>query len=122
LHSASDVRDIEVGTSESIPIEVEIAIAELIWYTMSSRYQIPAEPIQEGGTLLSAIHKLINSIWNREQLSDQWQSIVAPVYKGDENGSHIYRRTSLVMVMVVVVATDHANTIIRSGFMFLVLC
>jgi hypothetical protein len=43
--------------------------------------------IQEGGeTLLSEIHKLINSIWHKEELPD-WQkgSIIVPIYKkGDE--------------------------------------
>jgi hypothetical protein len=33
--------------------------------------QVPAELIQAGGeVLLSAIHKPINSIWNREELPD----------------------------------------------------
>jgi hypothetical protein len=32
--------------------------------------------------LLSAIHKLINSVWNKEELSDRWkESIIVPVYK-----------------------------------------
>jgi hypothetical protein len=36
--------------------------------------QIPAELIQAGGEiLLSAIHKLINSVWNKEELPDQWK-------------------------------------------------
>jgi hypothetical protein len=45
--------------------------------------QIPAELIQAGGEiLLSAIHKLINSVWNKEELSDQWkQSVIVPVHK-----------------------------------------
>jgi hypothetical protein len=49
--------------------------------------QIPAELIQAGGEmLLSTIHKLINSIWNREQLPDQWkESIIVPIHKkGDK--------------------------------------
>jgi hypothetical protein len=34
--------------------------------------QIPVEKIQTGSEmLLSAIHKLINSFWNKEELSDQ---------------------------------------------------
>jgi hypothetical protein len=34
--------------------------------------QIPAELFQAGGeTLLSQIHKLDNSVWNKEELSDQ---------------------------------------------------
>jgi hypothetical protein len=32
--------------------------------------------------LLSAIHKLINSIWNEEELPNQWkESIIVPVHK-----------------------------------------
>jgi hypothetical protein len=36
--------------------------------------EISAELIQAGGELLlSAIHKLINFIWNKEELPDQWK-------------------------------------------------
>jgi hypothetical protein len=36
--------------------------------------KIPTERIQAGSeTLLSVIHKLINSIWNKEELPDQWK-------------------------------------------------
>jgi hypothetical protein len=51
--------------------------------------QIPAELTQAGSEkLLSAIHKLINSIWNREELPDQWkESIIVPVHKkGEKTG------------------------------------
>jgi hypothetical protein len=63
--------------------------------------QIPAELIQAGGeTLVSVIHKLINSIWNKEELPDQWkESIIVPIhkkgYKTDCNiivGYHCYER------------------------------
>jgi hypothetical protein len=45
--------------------------------------QIPAELIQTGGeTLWSEIYKLVNSIWNKEELPDQWkESIIVPIYK-----------------------------------------
>jgi hypothetical protein len=45
--------------------------------------QIPAKLIQAGGEiLLSAIHRLINSAWNKEKLRDQWkESIIVPIYK-----------------------------------------
>jgi hypothetical protein len=45
--------------------------------------KIPAELIQAGGEmLLSVIHKLINSNWNKEELPDQWkESIIAPIHK-----------------------------------------
>jgi hypothetical protein len=48
------------------------AVAKLKNYKSPSSDQIPAELIQaEGETLVSAIHKLINSIWNVEELPDQ---------------------------------------------------
>jgi hypothetical protein len=48
---------------------------------------IPAELIQAGGEILrSKSHKLIKSIWNKEELPDQWKdSIIVPVHKkGDK--------------------------------------
>jgi ABC-type glycerol-3-phosphate transport system permease component len=39
--------------------------------------EIPAELIQaEGEILLSKIHKLINSIWNKEKLPNQWKESI----------------------------------------------
>jgi hypothetical protein len=50
--------------------------------------QIPAELIQAGGEIiLSAIHKLINSVWNKEELPDQWKEsivIIIPIHKKDD--------------------------------------
>jgi hypothetical protein len=49
--------------------------------------QIPAELIEaRGNTLRSEIHKLINCIWNKEELPEKWEaSIIVPIYKkGDE--------------------------------------
>jgi hypothetical protein len=66
VHNVSDVRQIDLHTSEpSVPgpsrLEVEIAIAKLNKYKSPGRDQIPAELIQAGGEiLLSAIQKLIN--------------------------------------------------------------
>jgi hypothetical protein len=52
-------------------LEVEIAIAKLKKYETPGGDQIPAELIQAGGeTLLSVIHKLIISVWNKEELLD----------------------------------------------------
>jgi hypothetical protein len=61
--------------------------------------QLPAELIQAGGEmLLSEIHKLINSVWNKEELPGQWkESIILPIYKrGDKTGCNNYRRISLL--------------------------
>jgi hypothetical protein len=76
-HNVSDVRQIEEQRAESLvpgpsPVVVEIAIAKLKKYKSPGSEQIVAEQIQAGGeTILSAIHKLINSIWNKEELPDQ---------------------------------------------------
>jgi hypothetical protein len=60
VHDVSDVRLREVHTTE-----VEIAIVKLKKYKSPSSDQISAELIQAGGEiLLSAIHKIINSVWN----------------------------------------------------------
>jgi hypothetical protein len=61
--------------------------------------QIPAELVQEGGeTLLSAIHKLINSVWTKEELLGQRkESIIVPVpKKGDKTDCNNYRGISLL--------------------------
>jgi hypothetical protein len=55
--------------------------------------------IQAGGeTLQSEIHKLINSIWRKEELPNKWKkSIIVPVYeKGDETKCSNYRGISLL--------------------------
>jgi hypothetical protein len=58
-----------------------------------------AELIHKGGEiLLSVIHKLINSVWNKEELPDQWkESIIVPVHKkGDKTDCNNYHGTSLL--------------------------
>jgi hypothetical protein len=87
VHNVSDVRQIEVHTAEPLVpspsrLEVEIAIPKLKKYKSPGSDQIPAELIQAGGELLlSEIHKLINSAWNKEELHDQRKSIFVPVHK-----------------------------------------
>jgi hypothetical protein len=68
-------------------------------YKLLRSDEIPAEQIQAGGEiLLSAIHKLINSVWNKEELPDQWkESIIVPVHKkGDKTDCNNYRGISLL--------------------------
>jgi hypothetical protein len=88
LHKVSDVRQIEIHTAESLvpdpcPLEVEIAIAKLKKYKSPGNDKILAELIQAGGeTLQSEIHKLINCIWSKEDLPDQWkESTIVSVYE-----------------------------------------
>jgi hypothetical protein len=67
--------------------EVETAIAKFKRYKLPGSDQIPAELIQAGGEmLLSVIHILINSIWNKEELPDKWkETIIVPIHKkGDK--------------------------------------
>jgi hypothetical protein len=104
VYNVSDVRQIEVHAAEPLVpgpsrLEVEIAIVKLKKYKSPGSDQIPAELIQDGGEiLLSAIHKLINSVWNKEELPDQWkESIIVPVHKkGDKTDCNNYRGISLL--------------------------
>jgi hypothetical protein len=80
-------------------LEVEIAIAKLEKYKSPGSDEIPAELIQAGGEILqSAIHKLINSVWNKGELPDQWkESIIVPVHKkGDKTDCNNYHGISLL--------------------------
>jgi peptidyl-tRNA hydrolase len=53
-------------------IQVEIAVGRMKRHKSQVIDQILAELIQAGGnTLHSAIHKLINSIWNKEEFPHQ---------------------------------------------------
>jgi hypothetical protein len=64
--------------------------------------KIPAEMIQAGGeTLMSAIHKLINSIWNKEEMHDQWMEfIIVPIdKKGDKTEYNNYHGISLLITL-----------------------
>jgi len=57
-----------------------MAIEKLKRHKSPGINQIPAELIKaEGRTLRSEIHKLINSIWNKE-LPEEWkESIIVPI-------------------------------------------
>jgi hypothetical protein len=99
VHNVSGVWHIEVHTAETSRLKVENAIAKLKKYESPGSDQIPSELIQAGGEmLLSAIHKLINSIWDKEELPDQWKEpIIVPVHKkGDKTDCNNYRGISLL--------------------------
>jgi translation initiation factor 2B subunit (eIF-2B alpha/beta/delta family) len=64
----------EVLITDPSPSEVKITIAKLKRYKLPGNSQILTELIQAGVEMLwSEIHKLINSVWNMEELSDQWK-------------------------------------------------
>jgi hypothetical protein len=48
--------------------------------------------------LRSEIHKLINSIWNREELHDQWKNLL------------LYQFTGRAIKLDIVVGTAHINS------------
>ncbi|PNF42964.1 hypothetical protein B7P43_G11334 [Cryptotermes secundus] len=82
-------------------LEVESAIAKLERNKSPGSDQISAELIQANGEILrSGIHKLVNYIWNKEELTDQWkESIIVPVHKkGDKTDCNNYREISLLSI------------------------
>jgi sorting nexin-29 len=82
-------------------LEVVIAIAKLKKCKPPGSVQIPAELIQAGGEiLLSEVHKLINSVWNKEEFPDQWkESIIVPIHeRGDKIDCNNYRGISLLSI------------------------
>jgi mannosyltransferase OCH1-like enzyme len=99
----SQLLNVEIHTTELLVpdpsySEVENAIGNLKICKLPSSDQILAELFQAGDeTLQPQIHKLINFIWNKEELPDQWkESIVVPIYKkGDTTYCGNYRGISL---------------------------
>jgi hypothetical protein len=63
-------------------VEVEI-IGKLKSYKSLGNGQIPAKLIKaEGEMLCFEIHRLICSMWNKDELPQQWkESITVPIYK-----------------------------------------
>jgi len=57
-------------------VEAEIAIGKLKSYKSPGTDQIPAELIKAGGETYSEIHRLICSIWNKEELPQQWKEFI----------------------------------------------
>ena len=84
---------------EPSAFEVELAIEKLKSHRSPGIDQIPAELIKAGGrTIRCEIHKLIISIWSKEELPEEWkESIIVPIYKkGDKTDCNNYRGISLL--------------------------
>ena len=92
VHGVNDVRQTEIHTAEPLvpepsALEVELATEKLKSHKSPGIDHIPAELIKAGGrTIRNEIHKLIISIWNKEELPEEWkESIIVPIYKkGDK--------------------------------------
>jgi hypothetical protein len=104
VHGVHDVRQMDIHTAEPLVpeprlIEVEIAIGMLRSFKYPCTDQIPTELIKAGGeALYSKIQRLICSVWNKEELPQQWkESIIVPIYKkGDKPDCNNYRVISLL--------------------------
>jgi len=83
---------------EPSAFEVELAIEKLKSHKSPGIDQISAELIKAGGrTIPHEIHKLIISIWNKEELPEEWkESIIVPTHNEvDKTDCSNYRGISL---------------------------
>jgi len=104
VHGVNEVRPTEIHTAEPLvpetsASEVELAIEKLKSHKSPGIDQIPAELIKAGGrTICLEIHKLIISIWNKEELPQEWKELItAPIYKkGDKTDCSNYMGISLL--------------------------
>jgi hypothetical protein len=88
VHSVNDVRQAEIHTAELLVpepsvSEFELAIDKPKIHKSPGIDQTPAELIKvRGRTISCEVHKLIISIWNKEELPEEWkESIKVPIYK-----------------------------------------
>ena len=103
VHRVNEVWQTEIDTAEPLvpepsAFEVQMATGKLKTHKSPSIDQMPAELIKAGGrTIRSDIYELINSIWNKDELPEEWnESIVVPIYKkGDKTYCSNYRGISL---------------------------
>ena len=92
MHGVKDVGQAEIHTAELLvpepsATEVELAIGKQKSHKSPGIDQILAELIKAGGrTIWLEIHKLITSIWKKEELLEEWKgSIIVPIHKkGDK--------------------------------------
>ena len=76
-----------------------LAVGKLKHHKSPGIDQIPGELIKTGvRTIYSAIHELIFSVWNKEELPEEWkESIIVPICKkGDKTDCNNYRGISIL--------------------------
>jgi len=84
---------------EPSAFEVEMVIKKLKRHKSPGIDQIQAELFKAGSrTLNSEIHNVIHSIWNKEELPEEWKEsiIVSICKKGDKTDCGNYRGISLL--------------------------
>jgi len=80
IHGINVVRQTEIHTAKPLvpevsASEVELGIEKLKSHKSPGTDQIPAEIIKVGGTTMHyEIYKLIITMWNKEELHDEWKS------------------------------------------------
>jgi hypothetical protein len=107
VHGVNDVWQTEIHTAEQLvpqtsASEVGLVIEKLRSHKLTDIVQIPAKPIKIGGIKIHyEIHKLIISIWNKEELPEEWkESIILLIYKkGNTTDCSNYRCISLLPTM-----------------------
>ena len=105
VHWVNDARKTEIHTAETLVPEpsafrLELAIEKLKSHKSPGTDQIPTESFKAGGrTIRSEILKLINSIWNREELPEDWKvSIIVPIHKkGNKTDCSNYKDIPLLL-------------------------
>jgi hypothetical protein len=80
---AKEIHTAEPLQPEPSAFETESDIEKLKRHKSTGIDQIPTELIKAGGrTIRYEIHKLSLSIWNKEELPEEWkESIIVPIYK-----------------------------------------
>jgi len=104
VRGVNDVRQTEVHTAEPLvpepsAFEFQLAIEKLKSHKLLGIDQIPAELIKAGGrTICYYIHKPVISVWNKEELPEEWKdSIIVCIFKkGDKIDCSNYRSVSLL--------------------------
>jgi hypothetical protein len=103
VHGVNDVRQSEIHTGEPLvtepsAFEFDLAIELLKSHKSPGIDQILAELVKTvGKTVYYEIHKLIISIWNKEELPEEWKESILPLYKrGDKTDHTSYKGISLL--------------------------
>ena len=88
VQGVNDVRQTEIHTAEILvpeqnAVEFELCIEEIKSHKSPGVDQIPEEVIKaECRTIRYEIQKLIISVWNKEELHEEWKgSNIVPIYK-----------------------------------------